>query len=174
LLLAFIFRKKSLERREFFKSFKKPFEEKEQEQIILRPPYFSSESDFAKCIECKTKDCKIACDNDTSIIQIDEQSGAPILNFALKGCTYCDDCATACKEDILKIENRKNINAKFSIDLIKCLSWQDTMCFSCKDPCLDNAIEFLGLFKPAIKENLCTSCGFCLNVCPTDAIKIEI
>ena len=48
------------------------------------------------------------------------------------------------------------------------------MCFSCKDPCLDDAIQFLGMFRPEIDENLCTSCGFCLKVCPTDAITLEV
>ncbi len=44
------------------------------------------------------------------------------------------------------------------------------MCFSCKDPCLSNAIEFLGMFRPSIKADLCTGCGFCVSVCPTQAV----
>ena len=60
------------------------------------------------------------------------------------------------------------------IDLIKCLSWNQTMCFSCKDPCLDNAIKFLAMFRPEINTDNCTSCGFCIKVCPTDAITITI
>ena len=46
--------------------------------------------------------------------------------------------------------------------------------FSCKDPCVDNAIDFQGLFNPTIDLTKCTSCGFCVSVCPTDAIKLEI
>jgi len=37
---------------------------------------------------------------------------------------------------------------------------------------LDNAIEFLGLFKPSINDN-CTSCGFCISYCPTNAIILK-
>ena len=164
-----------MERREFFRSFSKPFKDENEDQTIqiLRPPYFKNESDFNSCIECTTKDCKTACDQDTKIIQI-QDDGSPILNFAYAGCTYCDDCANGCSYDVLKLENKKNINATFSIDLIKCLSWHDTMCFSCKDPCMVNAIKFLGMFRPEIDTDICTSCGFCLKVCPTDAIKLEI
>ena len=164
-----------MERRDLFRNFGKYFKEdkKTQEIQILRPPYFEKESDFDSCIKCETKDCKVACDADTSIIEILED-GTPALNFANNGCTYCDDCANACQNDVLKLENKKNINATFSIDLLKCLAWNDTMCFSCKDPCLVNAINFLGLFKPEIDTNICNGCGFCLKTCPSDAISLEI
>ena len=68
-------------------------------------------------------------------------------------------------------ENKRNINAKIEIDILSCLSWNKTMCFSCKDPCFENAIEFLAMFRPSINNN-CTSCGFCIKTCPTNAIKI--
>jgi ferredoxin-type protein NapF len=45
------------------------------------------------------------------------------------------------------------------------------MCFSCKDPCLDDAIDFIAMFRPEINSN-CTSCGFCIKYCPVDAIEI--
>ncbi len=48
------------------------------------------------------------------------------------------------------------------------------MCFSCKDPCLDDAIEFIGMFRPEIIDDKCTSCGFCIKACPTQAIEIKI
>jgi ferredoxin-type protein NapF len=165
-----------MERRELFSSLASPFSNKEKvtQESIIRPPYFLNEEDFiTKCISCDTKDCKVACDEDTQIIHILED-GTPSLNFALNGCTYCDECAIACKHDVLKVENEKNINATFSIDLIKCMSWHQTMCFSCKDPCFADAIKFLGMFRPEIDDSLCTSCGFCLKVCPTDAITLTI
>jgi ferredoxin-type protein NapF len=162
-----------MERRDLFTSFTKHFQEDTKKIHIIRPPYFLNESDFLKCIDCNTKDCKIACDEDTKIIKILDD-GTPSLNFSVNGCTYCDDCAEACKEDILKVENKKNINTVFSIDLIKCLSWHQTMCFSCKEPCLVNAIEFLGMFRPEINVDICNSCGFCLNICPTNAIELKV
>jgi len=159
-----------MERRELFTSFTKPFKQTD-ESLVVRPPYFENENDFSNgCIECESKDCATICEEQIIIIQKD---GTPILNFSSSGCTYCDECAKACNHGILKIENLKNINLIFSIDTAKCMSWNSTMCFSCKDPCLDNAIEFTAMFKPIIHENLCTSCGFCIGVCPSDAIKIK-
>jgi len=165
-----------MKRRELFSSLASPFKKKEEvkQESIVRPPYFIDEDDFlSKCISCESKDCKTACDEDTGIIIIQED-GTPKLDFNLNGCTYCDDCAIACKEEVLKVEYRKNINTTFSIDLIKCMSWHQTMCFSCKDPCMVDAIKFLGIFKPEINKDICTSCGFCLKVCPVEAISFNI
>jgi ferredoxin-type protein NapF len=53
------------------------------------------------------------------------------------------------------------------------MSWNNTMCFSCKDPCLEDAIFFNAMFKPIINENKCTNCGFCVSVCPSNAIFIK-
>ena len=89
------------------------------------------------------------------------------------GCTFCDKCANACEHEVLNLEFKKNIDAKISIDMIECMSWNQTMCFSCKDPCLDDAINFLAMFRPEIDNNKCTSCGFCIKYCPVGAIKIS-
>jgi ferredoxin-type protein NapF len=160
-----------MQRRELLTSFKKPFENDDKLEY-LRPPYFKNDSDFTNvCIRCETKDCAKICEEQIIIIQED---GTPILNFASVGCTYCDECAISCKYDVLKLENKQNINAIFTIDTIKCMSHNGIMCFSCKDPCLDNAITFDGVFKPVINTDLCTSCGFCVGVCPSDAISIKI
>ena len=93
------------------------------------------------------------------------------LDFTSSGCTQCDECANVCPNAVLKLEYKKHINAKIEIDVLSCLAWNQTMCFSCKDPCLDDAIDFLGMFRPSINSS-CTSCGFCIKTCPTNAIKI--
>jgi ferredoxin-type protein NapF len=163
-----------MERRELFSSLASPFSNKKEEklEIDIRPPYFNKESDFTEiCHTCIDKSCLKACE--VEIIKIKED-GTPILNFANSGCTYCDECAKACEPNVLTLNNKKNINAKFSIGLLECMSWNQTMCFSCKDPCLEDAIKFLGMFRPEIDNELCTSCGFCLKVCPTDAITLEV
>ena len=161
-----------MKRRELFSSLASSFKKKEDEsqEKIIRPPYYNEESDFIN--DCKTcnNECAAACDVKIILIQDDS---TPKLDFTNSGCTYCDDCATACPTEVLNIESKKNINAKISIDIIKCLSWNQTMCFSCKDPCIDDAIDFIGMFRPGINDK-CTSCGFCLKVCPTNAIQIEI
>ncbi len=157
-----------MKRRELFSSLASSFNQEDVQERIIRPPYFQDESLFlTSCSECEG-DCANACEVDIIDIQKDK---TPKLNFSNSGCTYCDDCAIACPTEVLKVEYKKNIDAKISINILKCLSWNQTMCFSCKDPCIDDAIEFLAMFRPQINEN-CTSCGFCMKVCPTNAIEI--
>ena len=157
-----------MQRRDFFKSFTKPL--KKEDDHILRPPYILEEStDFSACVDCDAK-CAEVCEEDIIVIL---QDSSPSLVFDNSGCTYCDECAKVCEADILKLEYKKNINAIISIDELQCLSWSKTMCFACKDPCLDNAIEFSGMFYPKIIDDKCTSCGFCIKYCPTNAIKIK-
>lgn len=157
-----------MERRELFSSLASSFKPKEKQEIIIRPPYYKDEEIFlTNCIECDGI-CSTVCEENIIIIKDDK---TPIIDFSLNGCTYCDECAIACPNEVLKLEDKKNINAKMQIDISTCLAWNDTMCFSCKDPCFDDAIDFLGMFRPEINDS-CTSCGFCIKVCPTQAIKI--
>lgn len=158
-----------MERRELFSSLAFSSKQEEKQELILRPPYYDENSDFLKeCITCEGL-CATFCEE--QIIVIKEDS-TPTLDFSKNGCTYCDECANNCPSEVLSITKKKNINAKLSIDILKCLSWNQTMCFSCKDPCDDDAITFLAMFRPEITQS-CTSCGFCLNICPTDAISIK-
>lgn len=160
-----------MKRRELFSSLASSFTKKDESQEkIIRPPYFEDEKLFeSSCQECQAQ-CTKACE--LNIIQIQEDN-TPKLDFSNSGCTYCDDCAIACPSEVLDISHKKNIDINISIDIISCLSWNQTMCFSCKDPCLDDAIEFIGMFRPKINDD-CTSCGFCIKVCPTNAIKIGV
>lgn len=146
-------------------------EPKKVEKLMVRPPYFEGENSFdQRCKECEGL-CATFCEE--NIILIDEDSKTPYLSFDKNGCTYCDECAKNCPKDVLKLEYKKRIEIDVEIDVLSCLSWNDTMCFSCKDPCLEDAIKFLGIFRPSIDEKLCTSCGFCIAVCPSNAIKIK-
>ncbi|MDX9744726.1 MAG: ferredoxin-type protein NapF [Arcobacteraceae bacterium] len=154
-----------MERRELFTfMFKK---KEEPKKYIVRPPYFANEERFAvDCINCDGK-CAVVCPEKIIIILEDK---TPSLDFSLGGCTYCDECALICPSDALTLSEKKKIDMVVSIDTTKCMSWQNTMCFSCKDPCLDDAIFFDGIFKPTISSDKCTNCGFCIKVCPSDAI----
>ena len=157
-----------MKRRELFSSL---LSNKKEENTVVRPPYFKNENSFYKeCPECIDTPCVTFCEENIIIISSDK---TPVLNFKEGGCTYCDECAEACPSDVLELEYKKKIDAVVEIDVLKCMSWSQTMCFSCKDPCLDDAIEFLGMFRPSINDSKCTSCGFCINVCPTEAIKIK-
>ncbi|AXX91420.1 ferredoxin [Malaciobacter molluscorum LMG 25693] len=153
-----------MKRRDFFSSFKSS----KKEEKIIRPPYFEDESLFKnRCLNCEGL-CANICEEKIILIQEDK---TPKLDFNSSGCTYCDECANICPNEVLDIKYKKNINTNISIDILKCLSWNQTMCFSCKDPCLDDAIDFLAMFRPEINSN-CTSCGFCIKYCPVEAIQI--
>ena len=159
-----------MDRRELFRSLSSSFSKKaDGRQEVIRPPYCDENSSFDKeCMNCDGR-CATFCEENIIVIQEDK---TPKLDFKLGGCTYCDECAKACEPNVLDIGLKSNIQAKFEIDLIKCLSWNNVMCFSCKDPCLDDAIEFIAMFRPSITDK-CTSCGFCLNICPTEAITYK-
>ena len=158
-----------MRRRELFSSLASSFTKKEEQENVIRPPYYENEEVFfTNCINCEDKTCSTVCEENIIIVQEDK---TPKLDLTISGCTYCDECATSCEHDVLSIENKKDINAKIEIDILKCLSWNQTMCFSCKDPCLDDAIDFLAMFRPEINSN-CTSCAYCVKYCPVEAIKI--
>ncbi len=140
-----------------------------KKEFILRPPYSYEHSDFEKkCITCSEKSCVNACEE--SIIEIKDD--LPFISFKQSGCTYCKECALACEKDVLHVETPHQIKALFTINTTKCLAWNDVICSSCKDACIDDAIEFFGLFRPLINEK-CTSCGFCVSPCPGDAFDIK-
>jgi len=154
-----------MDRRSFFRRVKNsPF------KSFVYPPYFDKKENFLKCNECDSKDCLAACEEE--IIKI--QNGYPTLNFQKNGCTFCDECANACKLGILSIENKKEkINAEMIINPNKCIAWNQTICFSCQEACEEYAIIYKGMFNPVIDLEKCTGCGFCVGVCPTNAIEIK-
>lgn len=158
-----------MQRRELFTSFSNSFKEKKELTQRVRPPYFKDKDAFYKeCIACEGS-CANVCKE--HIIKIDEDK-TPYLDFANGGCTYCDACALACEFGVLEVAHKKEVAARFEINMLQCLSWNRTMCFSCKDPCLDEAIDFIAMFRPSIDSSKCTGCGFCVGVCPTGAVKI--
>jgi len=160
-----------MQRRELFSFLSSSIkgEEKKTQQIILRPPYYSDISLFHnECDKCEAK-CATVCEEE--IIKI-AQDKTPYLDFSNGGCTFCDECAIACEYDVLNVENVRNIEADIIINQSKCMSWEGVMCFSCKDPCLENAIDFKAMFMPTINQDKCTGCGFCISRCPSYAIDI--
>ncbi|RLA78622.1 MAG: ferredoxin-type protein NapF [Epsilonproteobacteria bacterium] len=161
-----------MQRRELFSFLSSSLkgEEKKEKTVLLRPPYYNDEDAFDR--ECQNCDglCATSCQEQIIIIGEDK---TPRLNLTQSGCTYCDDCATACEPGVLKLEDKKLINAGIRINESSCMSWQGIMCFSCKDPCLEDAIEFKAMFMPTIDQEKCTSCGFCISRCPSYAIDIK-
>lgn len=157
-----------MHRRELFSFGSKIFKKDEAQPFVVLPPYLEDVSNLEYCLTCETKECIASCDE--RILFLDE-NGKPFVDFLHSGCTYCGVCLEACPHGVLSDINKK-IDARFEIDMIGCLAWNQTMCYSCKDKCIDNAISFIGLFRPSIDQQKCTSCGFCAYVCPTGAIRI--
>lgn len=158
-----------MKRRDFFSSFSLSSNEEQEKENLVRPPYYKDENYFSKqCISCDGI-CVDACEENIIFIS---KNKTPYLDFYNGGCTYCDECANICHKNVLNLEFKKKISSSITLDITKCLSWNDVMCFSCKDPCLDDAIKFLTIFKPEILDN-CTLCGFCISKCPSSAISIE-
>ncbi len=163
------------DRRSFFRSLVPSNQSKEGkvEPKILRPPYSKDLSLFlSECPTCETYACATNCEEEIIVIGEDK---TPILNLKDRGCTFCEVCAEACQKGVLDIkEGIEQINARFYIDTKACMAHFGTICFSCKEPCIDDAILFNGMFNPIIDEERCTGCGFCMSRCPSQAIGYEI
>jgi ferredoxin-type protein NapF len=155
-----------LNRRELFTAFLPSSKERKRS---IRPPYTDGATDFSSCRECDAP-CVEVCE--TKILYIDEE-GFPSLSFSKSGCTYCGKCADVCPKGVLSKEKEVRVPARILIDPKTCSAWSGVLCFSCKEPCLDNAIRFEGLYKPVILNDRCTACGFCVSVCPVGAIKVR-
>jgi ferredoxin-type protein NapF len=160
-------------RRDFFRSLVKPagaLKQAEAAPLHVRPPYAVNASLFqSECPQCESKACAASCDEAIIVIAAD---GTPILNFTKSGCTFCEDCAKVCEAGVLSLEKGAEwINARFLIGTEACMAHHGTICFACKEPCIEDAILFTGLFNPVIDDDKCTGCGLCLGRCPTRAIS---
>lgn len=154
-----------LSRRGFFGAIGSKVTNKE---IAVRPPYAKENALFGtECPQCAGL-CGTMCEEE--IIRFGDDK-IPYLDFSSSGCTDCEACLNACEPGVLN-DKTIFIQAKVKINASRCMSWENVMCFSCKEPCLDDAIIFEGLFRPEISTEKCTACGFCIGRCPTGAIEI--
>jgi ferredoxin-type protein NapF len=133
----------------------------------IRPPH--SGEDFSECSNCEDTPCISVCEE--KILSIGDKGVE--ISFLENGCSYCGECVSACQKDVLSINNIKKIKGKVELDILSCISWKGVICSSCKDVCLDKAINFLGMLRPEIESSKCTNCGFCISRCPTEAIKFN-
>ncbi len=175
-------------RRDFFTSFRQPADlisgkvsgasnasGTSREDLVVRPPYGLKESLFqSECPSCESQVCVTSCEQEIILIRSDK---TPMLNFTKTGCTFCEACAIACPTSVLSLDYHHTaevINADFRISLEGCVAHHGVICFSCKEPCIDDAILFNGMFNPVIDETKCTGCGYCLARCPTQAISFLV
>lgn len=136
---------------------------------LVRPPYALSGEDYTRCTLCEGM-CVTACEEK---IVFREESGKPYIDFKKSGCSNCQLCMDACIPNVL-VDPSRFIVGRARINTMACMSHHETICFSCKDPCADNAIHFEGMFRPIIFKDQCTACGFCVSMCPSGAIEVIV
>lgn len=156
---------------------------------FITPPWISSPSKLDACTGCGN--CVSACPDHLISLSTNK---TPVMNFTASGCDYCGDCAKSCEADVfLPLDERTHENAWQQQAHINhdCLNYKGVICHSCQDICEPGAIIFsrdshndhsiqtedpssfqLNIAKPFISEDVCDGCGFCLSICPIDAIDI--
>ena len=123
-----------------------------------------------QCTRCQH--CLSACE--TNII-IKGDGGFPTVDFSIDECTFCYQCATSCPEDLFrpKSEAPWHISATTNTH---CLANNNVECRSCQDICEPLAIQFTlksgQVAQPQFSSELCSGCGACVSICPTQAIQI--
>ena len=139
----------------------------------LRPPWALVERDFlALCTGCG--DCVTACP--TEIIDMAAPRRPPTMNFSHGECTFCSQCASACRPGAL-VRNSDDAPWPYKASAGEsCLARQQVECRSCGDFCPEGALRFPpragGPALPVLLEERCTGCGACQAPCPTGAIRI--
>ncbi|GLQ29823.1 ferredoxin-type protein NapF [Litoribrevibacter albus] len=152
-------------------------------QKVRMPWMVSSEVFTDHCSRCAK--CIDVCPE-----QIIEKGdgGYPTVNFKHGECTFCAECVDVCSEPVFRNKEEKpwdlvaNITEAFSssssvsLDGV-CMAHQGVVCQSCKDVCDVRAIRMSYQSStvpvPVIDDDVCTGCGACLSVCPTQAIQMS-
>jgi len=159
---------RAISRRQFLRG---DFHKKNED---IRPPWALRENDFtntcSRCGECVDK-----CPEK---IIVKGDGGFPSINFDLGGCTFCQECVTACDEGALAINSADQSPWGLIADIsAKCISLHGVTCRSCADSCEEEAISFRhqlgGISQPLIDTKSCTGCGSCIATCPVHAIKVS-
>lgn len=154
----------TLARREFFKKILSVQDKLEaSDDDFIAPPFFSGKFDCANCeapcVEICHRNLLEKLDN---AVKFDPNKG---------GCDFCEDCAKVCPNQVLSLDNPKLINATTKIEVLKCISWNEVVCYSCADSCPYKAIKFFGMFRPSITDK-CLNCAQCISSCFVGAISV--
>lgn len=149
----------------------------------VRPPNALPEAAFlAACTKCS--DCLTACphyvlrklgpESGTKL------SGTPALFPRENPCLLCDGvpCAAACGTGALTkpAPGQKPRLGAASVVTAKCYVARGQPCDYCVTACPEKpkAIRVTVSGQPAqVSRDLCTGCGRCVQICPTEAVSLE-
>lgn len=137
----------------------------------FRPPWAVAERPFVlTCDHCGK--CVDACPEHVLTYG---RGDFPVMDFTQGGCTFCGACADACEQGGINQSERHPWNQRAFIAKT-CLANTDEECDACGSACPAAAISFRPQVGhksvPILEEMLCTGCGTCVSVCPSQAIKV--
>lgn len=138
---------------------------------VCRPPWAVAEAEFAAgCSGCGA--CLEAC---PQAILVRGAGDKPVVDFSRGGCSYCRGCADVCPEPVFSGPEV----APWALSMVitdRCLALAGVFCQSCRDACEVAAISFDrrpgAVPVPVLQADRCNGCGFCISVCPEQAIAI--
>ncbi|RMH45050.1 MAG: ferredoxin-type protein NapF [Gammaproteobacteria bacterium] len=138
----------------------------------MRPPWSLPEAQFIEaCHRCHA--CIEACPEG---VIVSGDGGFPEVRFDRGGCTFCGMCAQACPSGAIDRQKQAtpwHLVASISQD---CLAKTGVACESCRDVCDVRAIRFTpklgGWPVPHVDTEACNGCGFCVSVCPVNAVAM--
>jgi ferredoxin-type protein NapF len=99
-------------------------------------------------------------------------AGVPYLSFEESGCTFCGDCVERCPATTGDEPLPARIGLAH-VDRDACVVWDGVVCMSCRWACPHEAVAMDRDGRPDIDTGACNGCGFCVPVCPTDAIHVS-
>lgn len=140
---------------------------------IIRPPWAIDEDEFTDlCIRCD--ECINVCPEK---VIVKGDGGFPQISFEDSGCELCKDCLEVCKPKALFKQSEHSLPWHHKIKVTeKCLPYQGVICRSCYESCDEDAIKFTlvagKIAEPQVSLKNCNGCGFCVAICPVDAIQV--
>jgi len=137
-----------------------------------RPPWALAEELFVvSCSRCG--DCVPVCPTEIIVMV----RGFPEVDFKRGECTFCGNCATACKDGALARAGSRTAPWAIKARIAEsCVPRRGVECRICGDHCAVAAIRFSPrLGGPPLAEvdaGSCTGCGACVAPCPVAAISV--
>ena len=135
------------------------------------PPWHRTRLQVEVCSRCDGL-CAQACDEEIIAFHpaAHALAGLPYLSLEDSGCTFCGDCREACP---MELEDPAELLVGVAqLDAARCLSHNGVICQSCRSVCSAGALRFDARFRPEVDTDRCTGCGFCLGVCPEQALSV--